>query len=615
MAVLTDLQVKVGREVPHENCLWLDTSARNGKAVLKYYSVRLEEWLSFETSFDPEELERILSKKADLIDGKVPLEQLPDFLIGGSGLIYEGVWDPQTNIPTLINGDTLNHGHYYVSINKANRLGYSWQPSDIVLNDNGIWKRVEGWNREGGEPLSDANLEALVKLLNEFYTTLLKEDEKNKEEVNLEIRKLKDDINDLWEALREKKSGEKVIIRTSTLDNIEDIPTEGGVEVVNTPNGTTYIYKQTEPNEDGEEVITSAFQYIILRDAETGNVSVKQRVYGCEDETWGEPTTIIDTEVFVTKEVLSETKEEIENAFALTINNLKVEFENKYQPKESEELETESKSIVGAINELNAKTPSLDGLVYNDEGTTIECGGVPVGTVFENTPILDVIRMMLHGNVEPQPYTPFSFEVIGDGESFYEQNSKVTFTLDITEGSEPIVSANVNGIQFNLETKQAQIPYDATIDYVVTLKDASGRSQSKTANVLKFYKVFLGRSLEDDGIPTTLEGVLKDGVVTDFVHTLPDDTKNGWTQVEQTGDTEVDDVAEFMWFWIAFPKSMQMKKIYDGSNAFEYQISKEGEFVMDGIDYEIWTACGEAQYVEKDAPITFRNYFSKGAEV
>ena len=83
-----------------------------------------------------------LKNKADLdSDGKVPINQLPDSILGN--VKYQGLWDVVNNEPRLVNGDTSKNGWYYIAINEGVQLGFEFNPGDWVINNNGHWEKVD----------------------------------------------------------------------------------------------------------------------------------------------------------------------------------------------------------------------------------------------------------------------------------------------------------------------------------------------------------------------------------------------------------------------------------------------------------------------------------------
>lgn len=81
-------------------------------------------------------------------DGKLTTSQLPDSVVGA--LIYQGVWNADTNTPTLVN-ETGTKGHYYkVSVVGTTSLDGNayWQIGDLAIFDGTVWERVEGGSTE-----------------------------------------------------------------------------------------------------------------------------------------------------------------------------------------------------------------------------------------------------------------------------------------------------------------------------------------------------------------------------------------------------------------------------------------------------------------------------------
>ena len=85
-----------------------------------------------------------LDKKADIVDGKVPMTQLPDQIV--HSLHYKGIWDADINSPKLENdlGNNSQEGDYYIVRGQGVRFGYEFLPYDVVFNAYGTWYRLSG---------------------------------------------------------------------------------------------------------------------------------------------------------------------------------------------------------------------------------------------------------------------------------------------------------------------------------------------------------------------------------------------------------------------------------------------------------------------------------------
>lgn len=101
----------------------------------------LKKPISEETQLELNKIKGDLGLKADLVEGKVPISQLPDAILGN--VKYQGTWDVQTNEPHLVNGDTTTNGYYYIAINDGIRFGFEFEPGDWCINNNGTWQKVD----------------------------------------------------------------------------------------------------------------------------------------------------------------------------------------------------------------------------------------------------------------------------------------------------------------------------------------------------------------------------------------------------------------------------------------------------------------------------------------
>src|SRR5580765_388495 len=75
--------------------------------------------------------------------GKVPLAQLPDAIIGASR--YQGTWNAAINNPTIPPAATTNNGYYYsVSTSGSTNIdGIStWAVGDTIISNGTIWQKI-----------------------------------------------------------------------------------------------------------------------------------------------------------------------------------------------------------------------------------------------------------------------------------------------------------------------------------------------------------------------------------------------------------------------------------------------------------------------------------------
>lgn len=77
-------------------------------------------------------------------NGKVPLSELPDAVIGG--VRYISTWDADTNSPTIPAASSSNRGHYYVvSVAGTTTIdGISdWEIGDWIISDGSSWGKID----------------------------------------------------------------------------------------------------------------------------------------------------------------------------------------------------------------------------------------------------------------------------------------------------------------------------------------------------------------------------------------------------------------------------------------------------------------------------------------
>lgn len=82
----------------------------------------------------------LTNNKADLKDGVVPENQLPETIKGC--LKYHGSWNAADNDPMLSNDDVDKEGWYYIVSSAGTRFNNSFAVGDWVVNSGGTWTRV-----------------------------------------------------------------------------------------------------------------------------------------------------------------------------------------------------------------------------------------------------------------------------------------------------------------------------------------------------------------------------------------------------------------------------------------------------------------------------------------
>lgn len=92
-------------------------------------------------AYTKEQVDGLLDTKADLVDGKIPTNQLPDSIIGG--MKYMGIWSAKDNDPQLNNGDPTQDGWYYIVSEAGERFGEVFDVKDWVVNSKGTWGKID----------------------------------------------------------------------------------------------------------------------------------------------------------------------------------------------------------------------------------------------------------------------------------------------------------------------------------------------------------------------------------------------------------------------------------------------------------------------------------------
>lgn len=87
------------------------------------------------------DITNLTNNKADLIDGKIPTNQLPDSIIGG--MKYMGIWSAKDNDPQLNSGDPTQDGWYYIVSEAGERFGEVFDVKDWVVNSKGTWGKID----------------------------------------------------------------------------------------------------------------------------------------------------------------------------------------------------------------------------------------------------------------------------------------------------------------------------------------------------------------------------------------------------------------------------------------------------------------------------------------
>lgn len=92
-------------------------------------------------AYTKEQVDGLLDTKADLVDGKIPADQLPDDV--KDSVHYDGTWDAETNAPALKPQQPEANGFYYLVTVAGRFNGVDYEPGDLILNAGGQWVKID----------------------------------------------------------------------------------------------------------------------------------------------------------------------------------------------------------------------------------------------------------------------------------------------------------------------------------------------------------------------------------------------------------------------------------------------------------------------------------------
>lgn len=92
-------------------------------------------------AYTKEQVDGLLDTKADLVDGKIPADQLPDDV--KDSVHYDGTWDAATNSPALVPGDKDSTGKYYLVTSNGVFDGIQYNKGDLIINADGQWVKID----------------------------------------------------------------------------------------------------------------------------------------------------------------------------------------------------------------------------------------------------------------------------------------------------------------------------------------------------------------------------------------------------------------------------------------------------------------------------------------
>ena len=95
------------------------------------------EWV--ELAMDKKYVDNLNALKANLIDGKIPLNEIPEALVGA--VIYQGTYNPVTNTPVLP-AATANKGKYYKISTAGTQQGLTFAIGDWIISSGSAWEKL-----------------------------------------------------------------------------------------------------------------------------------------------------------------------------------------------------------------------------------------------------------------------------------------------------------------------------------------------------------------------------------------------------------------------------------------------------------------------------------------
>ncbi|WP_300486231.1 hypothetical protein, partial [Flavobacterium sp.] len=95
-----------------------------------------------------------LPNKADLVEGKIPLSQINDALVGSVN--YQGIYNATTNTPALPVA-SANKGKYWVVNVAGTQQGENYKIGDWVISNGTVWGRVPKAVDVDGTPTAGSN--------------------------------------------------------------------------------------------------------------------------------------------------------------------------------------------------------------------------------------------------------------------------------------------------------------------------------------------------------------------------------------------------------------------------------------------------------------------------
>lgn len=141
----TEIYVDDGLDTKIDSSL-LSESAIIGTIPLRKLDGRVETGTAVDgaDAINKTQFDSGLGNKADLVDGKVPLTQINDALLGSVN--YKGTYNATTNVPTIPTATSSNKGWYYVVSTAGTQQGFSFVNGDWFISNGTSWGKVDNNN-------------------------------------------------------------------------------------------------------------------------------------------------------------------------------------------------------------------------------------------------------------------------------------------------------------------------------------------------------------------------------------------------------------------------------------------------------------------------------------
>jgi len=157
------------------------------------------------------------SDKADLVNGKVPLSQMDDSLVGA--VEYKETWDANTNTPTLPSTPT-EKGIYYVVNVAGTQFGLTFGVGDWIISNGTIWQKLDNSITKEEIGLGNVdNTSDLTKMTVSIFSGLNTVDKT----IVGAINEVNSDLGDHIEDIANPHAVTKTQVGLSNVDNTSDV--------------------------------------------------------------------------------------------------------------------------------------------------------------------------------------------------------------------------------------------------------------------------------------------------------------------------------------------------------------------------------------------------------